>query len=186
MSAPQGLDEADIRAVYNFFAKVAVDHFNEHGEHQPMLMAAQCVDETIEQFAIIDPRLVFTMHESPNGKALLGRFIRAMLSEAGIELLQALPGAPGNFFPPNAMVHVSEVWIVSVTSEEERHSGIPPSEDPRRHEALSILVHTVDGSSGGTCPIERTEGHVRAVFEPLHEIGNAVGRIAMRDGDAPH
>lgn len=170
------LEMADITAMYELHAQTAVARINETGDElMPQLIAVQMSDEPgkIGGLLMIDPALVNAMQRTARTKDFLMTVVRHLLGSGD--------GAP------DALVHVSETWVVSGSKSRDTQGLLDGHEHVRDHpdrtEAVMVNVHTIDRSYFGMCPIEVDGTERRATFKPLDVTGAVTGRLSMTPED---
>jgi len=184
------LVEDDIASLYQHFAAASIGIVNEGRECHSQLALVKMDDAEpgkLAHLGFIEPEVVNMLQQSSTTKDFLMLLISELLKGDKIS-----PSAP---FVPDAIVHVSEIWVVQRKGripadlrEAERQLGCECddlSEHPDRTEALVIAVHTKDRSFMGICPITGQGSERRAEFKPLHK-GPTVGRMTMHQDDPTH
>lgn len=183
------LVEHDVTSLYQHFATTAINIVNEGRECHSQLALVKMDDAEpgkVAHLGFIEPEIVNMLQKSSTTKDFLMLLIADLLAGDKIS-----PSAP---FVPDAIVHVSEVWVVTrigpmpadPQEAERKLSGECDelSDHPDRTEALIINVHTARRSYVGMCPITRSGSERRAQFKPLRQ-GPTIGRMTLHQ-DTPH
>lgn len=179
------LTEAEITAIYSAFASHAVEVYNEVGECLPQLVFVEMDDDaeqpTVRGVMSLDSKSVIAIQQMDRRKEVLMKLVRAALSDATTKALCRLLGQPESEFRIDAVVHVTEVWLVDGT-EDPTLGETPPSEHPDRKEGIVVTIHTRQGTHSGVSRITSTDGARRcAKVEPMMDI--VAGNLVLPRGE---
>jgi len=180
----------DINTLYEVFAKGAIEIVSEGREVFPQIAIVRMDDEQpghIQHVSMLDPELVNQFQKNGRRKDVLMEVIKALLDPA-----QHTAKSP---FVPHAIVHVTEMWMVSHQTKPgepmpdldavcEGHESL--ADHPRRSEVISVVIHTPGHSIFGICPIEGAGAERRATFKPLLTNGIMAGRFSLDDAHGAH
>jgi hypothetical protein len=171
----------DIKAVYEIFAKRAVEIFNEAGHVAPQIFAVMLEEgRTGEVLGVLtipkeDLNNIFL---SPATKNLFKPLVHMFLEDdSPMREDMRAEGHP----LPCLVVQVREAWV----SEGEAapatgDTPMPPSQRTDRQEVILVTVHTKDLSHVGCCPIEeKPVRHCEFVPLVIAKPGTHVGRLSM-------
>jgi hypothetical protein len=181
---------ADFKALFDEFAPIAVQGFNQLGEHPPMLIFVKLGKEPgeIQNYDVLGRELTHMFFANAQGKRNLAHFLREMTT----------PGSPIRTMAhefglqlPDMVVQICEIWLgaeirrKNETAEEfqKRADAQPlPSERPDRREAILLAFHTTNYSTMGLCHI--VENPRRCELGELQaEGGKMIGPLSMTHDD---
>jgi hypothetical protein len=160
----------DVKMVYDHFARMAVNLFNDSGKFPPQLFAVylNAAHTDFTDIAGVDPRITLEFFRDAERGGLLRFFVRNLLEMPGL--------IEDKTRVPNFVAQVNEAWRVQSATKE---VDLPLSEHPEREEVILIMLHSLDATAMGTCPIKDTPQR-HAEYEPLPEGTKVTGRMAMQ------
>jgi len=169
---------SSIQAIHKIAALSAQEIVAEGMEVEPQLLMFKVEEVDGVQFGaligMVDPRFVHSMQRDANTKDLLLQVVRGLLTGEVEKIV------------PDVIVHVSESWMKEAANEAELkqiESGLLNVKDlPGRTEAVTILLHTLDGSYLSVLPIINLGGGRRelpVVPLDLASIHNSFGRLSL-------
>lgn len=195
MEPPKPVTHATYAAVYEKFARMAIDQFNDRGE-MPHTFYGVTVDDAATDGDEVNVTSVIEFggdfaggfYRDDSRKNLIKPFIRALL-HGDTPLRRKLIA---NKVPlPNLVVQVSELWmatdIIASGATTDLRSPVPPSERPDHQEGIGVFVHSINKTVAQCCPIRNTPQR-HAEFAPVENIEWMTGRISMspESGDDPN
>lgn len=159
-----------VKLVYDHFARMAVDIFNDRAEFLPKLFAVylNASHEKITDIALIDSLIVIEFFRNHERGRLLQLFVRTMLEQPGL--------LDDKTRLPNFIVQINEAW--QVRSNCPKQTG-PLSEHPDRREVILVMLHSLDATAIGHCPIHDAPNR-HAEYAPLGKYTTIGGRMTMR------
>lgn len=166
------LVEADLVALYDHIAPIAVGIVNDGRECAPQIAFAQMHEKkpgVITNLIFLEPRMVMTL-QHPNGRELLMTLIKDMLGAEPVGtpmrgLLRLLLQDKG--IRIDAVVQVNETWQVSEVPPDHPDHGKAPSQCKDRREAVTLTLHVRAHSYVRSLFIETVKGRRSVKLEPL-------------------
>lgn len=165
-------DSDAITALFHQAAGLAIDVLHQTGEYLPTVTLGSCPPGARKMLAHanIPPGVIRLMQSDDQNKAVLRMIIEETLNPASSVHKNASATLGAEI---NVVIHITEAWM---SKPSDVRSYVPPSQDPDRTEALTVIIHTGRGTAIGVCPITRDEhGSPTAVVGDL--IGND-GKLA--------
>lgn len=147
-------DTDAISTLFQRAAESAIQVLQETGEYLPTITLGSCPPGARELLAYSDiaPHSVRLMQADQEKKAVLRRVIQDTLDPSSPLHLQASAMLGAEI---NVVIHITESWVSRPTHKDGPH--VPPSQDPQRTEALTVIIHTGRGTALGVCPITRDQ-----------------------------
>jgi len=174
------IPDAMYEKVYEHFAQAAVRYFNAKGEQAPFFFAVQ-INAAANEFTCLgavpsEASAMFYRNEAARNH--IKYLISAFLSDAS-PLRQQL--AEDNQ-APDLIIQVVEVWLahqIYAKGDKIDLTQPPPlpSESPDRREAVAVMVHSLNRTVVGYCPIGGSPR--QASYAPCDLAGGLTGRMSM-------
>lgn len=184
----RAIERADFEALFKLYADKAVKRFNMTGNHPPQLYGVKLGPELGKIAQTYNLNTVAPMFFDGTFPKVQIRDLLAQLTTPG-SLIRKL-AVQFDVILPDIVVQINEVWQSNRTKPEglseaefKKLEHLPPSEDPKREEAIAVFMHAYQFSTMGSCPIRSKPRRHAVMGEMFPEDGKMTGRLSLTIDD---